>query len=115
MEDPRFRVIIVGGSIAGLSLAHCLYKAGIDCIVLEKRHEIAPQEGASVAILPNGGRILEQLGLYDAVERLTEPLDLSHVRFPDGFHFSSDYPSTLRERYVILAATSACYYGLIIV
>ncbi|KAE8396411.1 hypothetical protein BDV23DRAFT_168217 [Aspergillus alliaceus] len=99
MEVPRFKVIVVGGSIAGLTLAHCLYKAGIDCIVLEKRHEIAPQEGASVAILPNGGRILAQLGLYDAVAGLIEPLYLSHVRYPDGFHFTSDYPTTLQQRF----------------
>ncbi|KAJ6118338.1 FAD binding monooxygenase [Penicillium samsonianum] len=99
MDDSQFKVIIVGGSIAGLSLAHCLYKAGITCIILEKRSEIAAYEGASVAIMPNGGRILEQLGLYEAVERLIEPMHVAHVRFPDGFHFSSPYPKVMHEAF----------------
>lgn len=39
MEDPgnaeRLKVIIVGGSIAGLTLAHCLHHNSIDFVVLE--------------------------------------------------------------------------------
>ncbi|KAF7180409.1 hypothetical protein CNMCM7691_009577 [Aspergillus felis] len=97
--DPTFKIIIVGGSIAGLTLAHCLHKADIACIVLEKRPEIAPQEGASVAILPNGGRILDQLGLYDAVEKLIKPKLFLNMRFPDGFQFSDPYPATINELY----------------
>ncbi|GAQ05406.1 hypothetical protein ALT_2727 [Aspergillus lentulus] len=95
--DPPFKIIIVGGSIAGLTLAHCLHKANIACIVLEKRPDIAPQEGASVAILPNGARILEQLGLYDAVEKLVKPKDALNMHFPDGFQFSDPYPKTMNE------------------
>jgi 2-polyprenyl-6-methoxyphenol hydroxylase-like FAD-dependent oxidoreductase len=104
MDGSKFKVIIVGGSIAGLSLAHCLHKAGIDSIVLEKRSELVCDEGASVAIMPNGGRILEQLGLYDAVEELVEPMHVAHVRFSDGFQFSSPYPKLMHEAYVIIPA-----------
>ncbi|KAL5358191.1 hypothetical protein BJX96DRAFT_163591 [Aspergillus floccosus] len=99
MAEEKFRVIIVGGSIAGLTLAHCLHRLGIDYIVLERRDEISPQEGASVGIMPNGGRILEQLGLYDQIEDLIEPLDSAHMRYPDGFSFQSHYPKLLRERF----------------
>lgn len=107
MEDgSRFKVIIVGGSIAGLSLAHCLHKAGIKCIVLEKRSTISIQEGASIAVLPNGGRILEQLGLYDAVEELIEPMHIAQVRLPDGFQFSNSYPKTLHQTYVPTICTN---------
>ncbi|GFF32312.1 3-hydroxybenzoate 6-hydroxylase 1 [Aspergillus udagawae] len=95
--DSPFKIIIVGGSVAGLTLAHCLHKADIPCIVLEKRPEIAPQEGASIAILPNGGRILDQLGLYDAVEKLIKPKHFLNLRFPDGFQFSDPYPKTINE------------------
>ncbi|THC93389.1 hypothetical protein EYZ11_007146 [Aspergillus tanneri] len=63
MASGPFKVIIIGGSIAGLTLAHCLDKAGIDYVVLEKRKEVTPQEGASILILPHGGRILDQLGI----------------------------------------------------
>ncbi|GIK04356.1 hypothetical protein Aspvir_008437 [Aspergillus viridinutans] len=47
--------------------------------------------------MPNGGRILEQLGLYEAVERLIEPMHVFHVRFPDGFQFSNPYPKAMNE------------------
>ncbi|RHZ57403.1 FAD-dependent monooxygenase pyr5 [Aspergillus thermomutatus] len=93
------RVIIVGGSIAGLTLAHCLEKAKIDYVLLEKKEEIAPQEGASIGIMPNGGRIMEQLGLYHRIEELIEPLARAHVTYPDGFHFTSQYPALLQQRF----------------
>lgn len=98
MPAGRFKVIIVGGSIAGLTLAHCLSRAGIDWVILERKDNVAPQEGASVGIMPNGGRILDQLGLFDAIEELIEPLDSVHVCYPDGFKFTSRYPKLLRER-----------------
>ena len=99
MDRKALRVVIVGGSIAGLSLAHCLARADIDYVVLEKRCELAPQEGASIGIMPNGARILQQLGLYDALEELVHPLEEAHVTYPDGFHYSSQYPRLLCERF----------------
>ncbi|GIC91334.1 FAD-dependent monooxygenase pyr5 [Aspergillus udagawae] len=99
MSNERFKVIIVGGSIAGLTLAHCLRRLGIDYVVLERRDEIAPQEGASIGIMPNGGRILDQLGLYDQIEELVEPLSSAHMRYPSGFSFQSNWPNKLRERF----------------
>lgn len=106
--DPPFKVIIVGGSIAGLTLAHCLHRAEIPCIVLEKRPQIAPQEGASVAILPNGARILEQLEVYDAVEKLVKPKHVLNMYFPDGFHFSDPYPKTMNELLCSFGFPMAC-------
>ena len=67
------KVVIVGGSIAGLTLAHCLSRYGIDYVVLERRHDIAPQVGASVSLQPNGARILDQLGMFDEVSENIEP------------------------------------------
>lgn len=72
--ENNFRVIIVGGSVAGLTLAHCLSRANIEYVVLESRSEIAPQEGASIGILPNGGRILDQLGVFQGILDETEPI-----------------------------------------
>ncbi|KAJ5748643.1 uncharacterized protein N7511_010339, partial [Penicillium nucicola] len=99
MEKPKFRVIIVGGSISGLTLAHCLAKANIDHIILEKRAEIAPQEGAFIGIWPNGARILQQLGVYGTLEKLTAPLSRMHISFPDGYSFSSLLPKKVHERF----------------
>lgn len=71
-KGARFRVVIVGGSIAGLVLAHCLHHAGIDYLVLEARDRVDPQVGASIGIFSNGARILDQLGVYKSIEQLTE-------------------------------------------
>ena len=67
MEPRQFKVIIVGGSVAGLSLAKMLERAGIDFVVLEAFSSIAPQVGASIGLLGNGMRILDQLGMYDSL------------------------------------------------
>ncbi|KAL3490080.1 hypothetical protein BJX62DRAFT_226170 [Aspergillus germanicus] len=97
---PNFKVIIVGGSIAGLTLAHCLAKLpNVDFVILEKRAEIAPQEGASVGILPHGGRILDQLGLFEEILRHVEPLTTAHVSYPDGFRHTNRSPTVLLERF----------------
>lgn len=98
MAPSSFKVIIVGGSVTGLTLAHSLDSIGVDYVVLEKRDEVAPQEGASIGILPNGARVLEQLGLYDAIEKTTAPLGVSHIHFPDGFHFPSPYPKKMQSQ-----------------
>ncbi|PWY91935.1 monooxygenase [Aspergillus sclerotioniger CBS 115572] len=98
-QQPPFRVIIVGGSIAGLTLAHCLERANIEYLILEKGDDIAPQLGASIGIMPNGGRILEQLGLFEEIERVTEPLYQANIIYPDGYNFSSLYPKVVSDRF----------------
>lgn len=98
MSKAEFKVIIVGGSIGGLTLAHCLDRLGIDHVVLEKGSDPAPQLGASIGILPNGARVLDQLQLYCDVEQYTEPLSTATIRFADGFSFGSSYPKIVHER-----------------
>ncbi|KAK4210230.1 hypothetical protein QBC37DRAFT_322572 [Rhypophila decipiens] len=68
-----FRVVIVGGSIAGLTLAHSLHRAGIDYVLLEARDKIDPQVGASIGLFSNGSRVLDQLGVYKIIEEHFEP------------------------------------------
>ncbi|CZR68336.1 related to hydroxylase [Phialocephala subalpina] len=79
-----FKVIIVGGSIAGLTLAHCLQRGGIDFLVLEAHNDISPQVGASIGIFPSGARVLDQLGIWDDIEDLIEPLLVSQVWTNEG-------------------------------
>lgn len=94
MESKNFKVIIAGGSIAGLTLANMLEKVGIDFVVLEAYPEIAPQVGASIGMLPNGLRVLDQLGCYPAIRALIEqPNNHSRVRGPDG-KVLSEYNNT---------------------
>ncbi|KAK8115732.1 hypothetical protein PG984_012234 [Apiospora sp. TS-2023a] len=78
-----FRVIIVGGGVAGLTAAHCLHKAGIDYVILE-RGQFAPALGASIGLFPHGTRILEQIGCLDAIEDACKPLGKSLSILPGG-------------------------------
>lgn len=92
--SEEFKVIIVGGSVAGLTLAHCLERLGVSFEVLEKNEDISPQVGASIGILPNGARILAQLGLFEAIEKEVEPMKTSRISYSDGFAFQSDFPAS---------------------
>jgi len=74
-DKKPFRVIIVGGGVAGLTLANSLQRANIDYLLLEAREEVAPTAGASIAIGANGGRILDQIGALDEVLGLSTPSD----------------------------------------
>ena len=85
MPPKKFRVIIVGGGIAGLALAIMLEKNGIDYLVLEAYRDIAPQVGASIGLLPNGLRVLDQIGCYEDVMKMAEtPVDRVYLRRSDG-------------------------------
>ncbi|KNG87539.1 monooxygenase [Aspergillus nomiae NRRL 13137] len=110
---PKFRVVIVGGSIAGLTLAHCLLKNNIDFVVLEAHNEIAPQVGASIGIIPNGARILDQLGVFDDILDTTEPMQESSYWTQEGnlivrndtpqlIHKRHGYPIAFVDRQVVL-------------
>ncbi|TQN68038.1 FAD-dependent monooxygenase andE [Colletotrichum shisoi] len=85
MSSKEFRVLIAGGSIAGLTLANLLERLGISYTILEAHHEMAPQVGASIGILPNGSRVLDQVGLYDEIRKLIdEPLFTMSLRDSEG-------------------------------
>ncbi len=87
MSDAGFKVIIAGAGIAGLGLAKMLEKTGIDYILLEANQEIAPQIGASIALHPNGLRLLDQLGCYEDIQQAWDPSLMSIpeiTRWPGG-------------------------------
>lgn len=83
-QDKPFMVVIVGGSIAGLSLASMLQANNIDYVVLETYTDIAPQVGASIGLLPHGNRILDQLGALDRLMTLSIPIDNFTFRNDSG-------------------------------
>ncbi|KAH7419384.1 hypothetical protein BKA64DRAFT_751832 [Cadophora sp. MPI-SDFR-AT-0126] len=98
-KSGSLKVVIVGGSIAGLTLAHCLHHSNIDFVVLEARKEIAPQVGASIVILPNGARILDQLGLFQDIAALVEPLQLGRTWTASGkLIYQNDGPILVEKR-----------------
>ncbi|KAL4960975.1 FAD-dependent oxidoreductase [Aspergillus stella-maris] len=99
VQKSPFRVIIVGGSITGLTLAHCLERAKIDYVVLEKHIDILAEPGISIGLMPNGSRILEQIGLYNQVDRLHHPYKKIYHCFPDGFCLEADSPVNIINRF----------------
>ena len=76
MEEDRF--LIVGGGIAGLTLALALEKKGMASLVME-RNEGSLSAGAGIQLSPNASRILKSLGLEN-------PL-LKYVSRPDSTLF----------------------------
>lgn len=85
MADPKFKVIIAGGSIAGLVLANMLEQLGIDFLVLEAYPEIAPQVGASIGFFPNGCRVLDQIGCFDGIRaKLDIKMTEMYIKSPEG-------------------------------
>ncbi|KAF5583017.1 zeaxanthin epoxidase chloroplastic [Fusarium pseudoanthophilum] len=57
---------------------------GIDFLVLEAYPTVAPQVGASIGLLPQGNRILDQLGLYDKVMEIAPPVQIFNFRDTNG-------------------------------
>ena len=64
----KYRILIAGAGIGGLSAASCLMKAGHDVEI----HEQAPQlgeVGAGIQISANAMHVLRHLGLEEAITR----------------------------------------------
>jgi len=97
---PRLKAIIVGGSVAGLTLAHIFDSTGIiDYILLEGRDNVAPPLGATIIIMPNGARILDQLGIYNSMIESKVVVDETFVRKSNGELISKNYwPLFMPER-----------------
>ncbi|KAL4923685.1 FAD-dependent oxidoreductase [Aspergillus undulatus] len=92
-KDSGLRIIIIGGGITGLALAHFLEHAGINFVLLEKHHDILANFGGSVGLQANGCRILEQVGVYEHLEQWMTATEFIRARLPDGFTWV--YPSHL--------------------
>ena len=74
MDGSNFKVIVVGGGPVGLTAAHALDRAGIDFVLLERRSDAVIDAGSNLVLLPEGLRVLSQLGLLDALNSVSSPL-----------------------------------------
>ncbi|TMV57728.1 FAD-dependent oxidoreductase, partial [Thioclava sp. BHET1] len=61
------KVTVLGGGVAGLTVALALAQRGASVTVLEQAPEIR-ETGAGLQISPNGARVLHALGLSDALD-----------------------------------------------
>lgn len=79
MVDRSRNLIIAGGGIGGLTAALALSRAGIETRVLER--SATPQiAGAGIQITPNAGRVLAELGLEPAIDRLASTPEAMDIR-----------------------------------
>ncbi|MBE3049705.1 FAD-dependent monooxygenase [Candidatus Bathyarchaeota archaeon] len=94
-----FKVVIVGGSVSGLTLANMLEKFGIDYILLEAHTKIVPQLGASIGLLPSGLRILEQIGCYESIQaEAGNTYYRASMRLFNGRTWNDEETATFSER-----------------
>ena len=70
-EAKEFHVAIIGGGIAGLTLAIALYKRGITLTIYEQAEKFG-EIGAGVSFSPNAVQAMKicDNGIYDAFERV---------------------------------------------
>ena len=62
-------VLIVGGGVGGLTLALCLHRNGIPCLVLEAAPELRAL-GVGINVLPHAAAELARLGLEEELSRV---------------------------------------------
>ena len=97
MPNDHVTVGIVGAGVAGLCLAKMLEMIGISYILFESYRDIAPDSAASLGLMPNGLRILDQLGLADHFDAFTVAHDKWEHR--DGNTGSLYKTSRMMRRY----------------
>jgi len=91
MEEGHssFKVIIIGAGVTGLTLAHCLAKASINFVLLDKG-VVALRFGTTIILQLHGCRVLHQLGCLDAVLATCDVMGGANCRDPSGKIFASN-------------------------
>ncbi|KAM0338603.1 hypothetical protein ACHAPU_011259 [Fusarium lateritium] len=100
-DSKNCKILIAGGGIAGLTLANMLETFEIDYLLLESHNEITPHVGASIGLLPNGLRILDQIGCYEPIRKFLMPKSNFHINDQNGrsiFHLP-DFLQRLEARH----------------
>lgn len=105
-----FKVLICGAGVSGLSLALMLERLGIDYLILEAYPEVTANVGAAVVLLPNGLRILDQLGVYDSFKEQHDQGLATDAKFysPEGQLLGNLEMQDLVRAYVLISNIDAC-------
>ncbi len=89
------RALVVGGGIAGLTVAALLGRQGHEVEVVEKR-TAAEASGYALALWPHGSRVFHALGLHDRFVERSEPMRRYTARDGRGrVLISSPMPQTI--------------------
>jgi 2-polyprenyl-6-methoxyphenol hydroxylase-like FAD-dependent oxidoreductase len=80
----RLKVLIIGGSVTGLTLAAIFERYGIDYALLEKHADVTPALGASIGLLAHGSRVLDQLGCFEELLPFGNGIENMDMYDPDG-------------------------------
>ncbi|MCA1671300.1 MAG: FAD-dependent monooxygenase, partial [Actinobacteria bacterium] len=73
------RVLVIGGGIGGLSAALALTRAGIAATVFERAPELG-EVGTGIGIWVNGMAALRRLGVAEAVQQVSSPVEVQEFR-----------------------------------
>jgi 2-polyprenyl-6-methoxyphenol hydroxylase-like FAD-dependent oxidoreductase len=112
-DSRNFEVVIVGGGIAGLTLALCLNQKGISCRIYEATAEWRPL-GVGISLLPHGTKELSALGLLDDIRAVAVEFRDScfYTRF--GQFVYRDVPDNQWPQFLIhRAALHEVLYGAV--
>ncbi|OJD32110.1 fad binding domain-containing protein [Diplodia corticola] len=100
-SEKPLKVLIVGASTSGLTLAHCLDRVNIDYEIFDG-HPVAPPVGASICLLPNGVAVLDQLGLYKSLAAITRKLKNVAIYASGGRLINVGYPGCMLPRQALV-------------
>ncbi|MEM9469525.1 MAG: FAD-dependent monooxygenase [Pseudomonadota bacterium] len=74
----KTKALIVGGGIAGLTLAALLDSVGLDCIVIDKGSKVTAKDiknsGRTAALLNSSIHVLEAAGVWNQTKEIASPL-----------------------------------------
>ena len=92
--------VVAGAGIAGMTLALALAKFGATVVVLERSPTIQ-EFGAGLQISPNARRVLDRLGLSDAIDQVSLEPERLDVCAQGGQHplVSLELGAIMRERF----------------
>lgn len=83
-ETSRFRIIVVGGGVAGLAASIGLRKHGHHVTVLEST-SVLQTLGGSLIIPPNAARVLDSYGIWEVFKYAeSAPVGNTTFRWQDG-------------------------------
>lgn len=110
--NPDAQVLILGGGIGGLTLGAILRKLKISFCILE-RSESVKSVGAGISLAPNCLRVLDQLGLYEHIQREAQPLKKMLIHRETTMWRAMDYSCVESTfGYPVYSAERHCFHHL---